>query len=67
MPIAPRRTAVLLTLVVALVGVLALTVAAPGAGAAPSYPVVYNITSAAGVLQDPSAPPPGANDFSCKP
>jgi triacylglycerol lipase len=42
-------------------------VAEPGAGAATSYPVVYNITAARGVLADPTAPPPGANDFDCKP
>jgi pimeloyl-ACP methyl ester carboxylesterase len=42
-------------------------VAVPGAGAATSYPVVYNISAARGVLADPMAPPPGANDFSCKP
>jgi triacylglycerol lipase len=39
----------------------------PGAGAATSYPVVYNISAAQGVLADPTAPPAGANDFSCKP
>jgi triacylglycerol esterase/lipase EstA (alpha/beta hydrolase family) len=42
-------------------------VAVPRAGAATGYPVVYNITAARGVLADPSAPPPGANDFSCTP
>jgi triacylglycerol esterase/lipase EstA (alpha/beta hydrolase family) len=42
-------------------------VAVPAAGAAGQYPVVYNITAARGVLADPTAPPPGANDFSCKP
>src|SRR4051794_2134486 len=37
------------------------------AGAATSYPVIYNVSAANGVLKDPTAPPPGANDFSCKP
>ena len=41
--------------------------ATPGAGAATGYPVVYNISAARGVLTDPTGPPPGANDFSCKP
>src|SRR5690349_4411054 len=50
-----------------LVAVLAAFVAQPGAGAATSYPVVYNISAARGVLADPTAAPPGANDFSCKP
>jgi triacylglycerol esterase/lipase EstA (alpha/beta hydrolase family) len=39
----------------------------PGAGAATKYPVVYNIGSASGVLANPTGPPPGANDFACKP
>jgi triacylglycerol lipase len=42
------------------------TVAAP-AGAATRYPVVYNIAAAYRVLLHPAAPPPGANDFGCKP
>src|SRR4051794_32704786 len=37
------------------------------AGATTRYPVVYNIAAAYRVLRDPSAPPPGANDFACKP
>jgi pimeloyl-ACP methyl ester carboxylesterase len=46
---------------------LTATLALPAAGAATHYPVVYNITAANGVLADPTAPPPGADDFSCKP
>lgn len=49
-------------------GVTAGVAAGPSAaGAATRYPVIYNISAAAGVLKDPTAPPPGANDFSCKP
>jgi pimeloyl-ACP methyl ester carboxylesterase len=62
MPVA-RLLAVLSLLVSALVA----TVCVPGAGAASDYPVVYNISAARGVLAHPSAPPPGANDFSCRP
>jgi triacylglycerol esterase/lipase EstA (alpha/beta hydrolase family) len=53
----------------AALGTAALTgfVATPGAAAASSYPVVYNITAARGVLVDPTGPPPGANDFDCTP
>jgi pimeloyl-ACP methyl ester carboxylesterase len=47
---------------------LVAAVSVPGAGAATrTYPVIYNIGSASGVLRDPTAPPPGANDFSCRP
>jgi triacylglycerol lipase len=46
---------------------LAVSVAARSAGASNQYPVVYNISAARGVLADPTAPPPGANDFACKP
>jgi pimeloyl-ACP methyl ester carboxylesterase len=52
---------------VLLVVSLTALVSVSGAGAATSYPVVYNITAARGVLADPTGPPPGANDFSCKP
>jgi pimeloyl-ACP methyl ester carboxylesterase len=52
---------------VLLVAALVAAVAVPGAGAASTYPVVYNITAARGVLADPNGPPPGANDFGCKP
>ena len=51
---------------VLLAALLALAVA-PGAAGASDYPVVYNITAASGVLADPTGPPRGANDFSCKP
>jgi triacylglycerol lipase len=61
------RFAGLLTSVVALIGALLAAVSVPGAGAATSYPVVYNISAARGVLADPTAPPQGANDFSCRP
>lgn len=60
-----RKT--LFTLGAALTAALTALVAVPGAGAATNYPVVYNVSAARGVLADPSAPPPGANDFSCKP
>jgi pimeloyl-ACP methyl ester carboxylesterase len=53
--------------VVLFVLALVALVSAPGAQAAPSYPVVFNITAASGVLADPTGPPPGANDWSCKP
>lgn len=56
----------LFPVVVTVVAVLAAFVSIPPAGAA-TYPVVYNITAARGVLVDHTAPPPGANDFSCKP
>ncbi len=61
--------AVLLASVVSLVvsAVVGLVVSTSPAAAASRYPVVYNIAAAYGVLADPSAPPPGANDFSCKP
>jgi triacylglycerol esterase/lipase EstA (alpha/beta hydrolase family) len=62
-----RRLAALLAVVPAVSLGLVAGIAVPGAGAATGYPVVYNITAARGVLADPSAPPPGANDFSCKP
>ncbi len=42
-------------------------VSVPDAGAATSYPVVYNISAARAVLTDPTTPPAGANDFACKP
>ncbi len=58
-----RVPVALVLLVVSLVAL----VSAPGAGAATNYPVVYNITAARGVLADPTGPPPGANDWSCKP
>jgi triacylglycerol lipase len=51
----------------ALTAALVALVSVPGAGAATGYPVVYNVSAAGAVLTDPSAPPPGANDFSCKP
>jgi pimeloyl-ACP methyl ester carboxylesterase len=54
----PAAAALLVTLVT--------FAAVPPAGAA-TYPVVYNISAARGVLADHTAPPPGANDFSCKP
>ncbi|MDP9117784.1 MAG: lipase family protein [Actinomycetota bacterium] len=41
--------------------------AVPAAGAAAALPVVYNLSSAHGALTDPTGPPAGANDFSCKP
>jgi triacylglycerol lipase len=61
------RAARLFASVPAVIAVLAAAVAVPGAGAATSYPVVYNITAAHGVLVDPTGPPAGANHFSCKP
>jgi triacylglycerol lipase len=50
-----------------LAAALTALVSVPGAGAAEELPVVYNISAASGVLKDPSAPPPGANDFGCRP
>ena len=58
----PPRPLAAVALAVALVAV----VSVPAAGAA-TYPVIYNISAPRGVLADPSAPPPGANDFSCRP
>jgi len=52
--------------VVGLVVGLVTLVSVPPAGAA-TYPVIYNLSAARGVLVDHTAPPPGANDFSCKP
>src|SRR3954471_14281327 len=60
-----RKT--LSTVGVALTAALTALVAVPGAGAATNYPVIYNVGAAQRVLADPSAPPAGANDFSCKP
>ncbi len=60
-PVSPRR----------LVAVMLVALALPAAGAtaaSAALPVPY--TLAAGVaaqLRDPAAPPPGANDFSCRP
>ena len=56
----------LLSAVSAVAAVLVSFVSVPPAGAA-TYPVIYNISAARGVLADHTAPPPGANDFSCKP
>jgi triacylglycerol lipase len=56
----------LLAGVVALTAAFVALVSVPAAGAA-TYPVVYNISAARGVLVDHTAPPPGANDFSCRP
>jgi pimeloyl-ACP methyl ester carboxylesterase len=56
----------LIAAVAALTSLLLAGVAARPAGAS-GYPVVYNITAARNVLTAPTAPPPGANDFSCKP
>jgi triacylglycerol lipase len=50
-----------------LAAALTALVSVPGAGAAAELPVVSNISAASGVLKDPSAPPPGANDFGCRP
>lgn len=64
----PVVTGRLITCGALLATALAVAVSAPPAGAATDrLPVVYNISSAQGALADPSAPPPGANDFSCKP
>jgi triacylglycerol lipase len=57
----------LLALGGAVTAVLTALVSVPGAGAATSYPVVYNLSAASGVLAHPTAPPAGANDFSCTP
>jgi pimeloyl-ACP methyl ester carboxylesterase len=54
--------AVALAVLAALSAVLAAAV--PGAGAATTHRVVYNIL---GANPDPDASPPGANDFSCRP
>jgi len=63
-PLARSSAAVLLLLA----GLLAAVSSGPSAaGAATRYPVVYNIAAAYRVLLDPAAPPPGANDFTCKP
>ncbi|MDT4951116.1 MAG: triacylglycerol lipase [Pseudonocardiales bacterium] len=51
----------------ALVAGAAATLAATPAGAAAKLPVIYNVAAAQGVLKDHTAPPPGANDFACKP
>ncbi len=51
----------------AVIATAVLTVATAPAGAATTYPVIYNIASASGVIQHPAAPPAGANDFSCRP
>jgi triacylglycerol lipase len=51
----------------ALTAALTALVAVPGAGAAADYPVIYNLSAARGVLADPTASPPGANDFTCRP
>src|SRR5690242_20223928 len=65
--ILPRMpSARLLSAVFASAAVLAAFVSVPSAGAA-TYPVIYNISAARGVLADHTAPPPGANDFSCQP
>ena len=56
----------LLPAVVGVVVGLVTVVSAPPASAA-TYPVIYNLSAARGVLVDHTAPPPGANDFSCKP
>jgi pimeloyl-ACP methyl ester carboxylesterase len=56
----------LLPAVVALVVALVTLVSVPPAGAA-TYPVIYNVSAARNVLLDHTAPPPGANDFSCRP
>jgi triacylglycerol lipase len=55
-----------LAAVVALVVASVTVVSVPPAGAA-AYPVIYNLSAARGVLLDHTAPPPGANDFSCTP
>lgn len=44
----------------------------PGASAtpaspAPSYPVFYSPAAAIGAIGDPAGPPPGANNWTCKP
>ncbi|MFN2560940.1 MAG: lipase family alpha/beta hydrolase [Jatrophihabitans sp.] len=57
----------LLALGTALTAALTTLIAVPGAGAATAYPVTYNVAAANGVMADPSAPPAGANDFSCQP
>jgi pimeloyl-ACP methyl ester carboxylesterase len=51
----------------AVVAAAVLTVATAPAGAAVHYPVIYNIAAASGVIQHPTAPPAGANDFTCRP
>jgi pimeloyl-ACP methyl ester carboxylesterase len=56
----------LLPVIVALTVALVTLVSVPAAGAA-TYPVIYNLSAARGVLIDHTAPPPGANDFACKP
>jgi pimeloyl-ACP methyl ester carboxylesterase len=45
----------------------AATLAATPVGAAPVYPVNYSIASSSGVLAHPTAPPPGANIWTCRP
>ena len=66
MPGRPTRLRVI-TSAVAVAAVSAAVIAAAPVGASTQLPVVYNISSARGVLADPAAPPPGANDFSCRP
>jgi hypothetical protein len=61
-----RISRVVLCAVVLLAGLVGFALPHP-AGAATNHPVVYNISAARGVLSDPTAPPPGANDFRCKP
>jgi triacylglycerol lipase len=61
----PRLTPLLAC--AALVAVTASTLAATPAGAATKLRVTYNISAAQGVLLHPTAPPAGANDFSCRP
>jgi pimeloyl-ACP methyl ester carboxylesterase len=56
----------LLPAVLAVTAVLVTFVSVPPASAT-TYPVIYNITAARTSLPDHTAPPPGANDFSCKP
>jgi triacylglycerol lipase len=63
----PSSVARLVAGVILLIATLSAVVAVPGAGAATRYRVVYNISAASGVLKNPTAPPLGANDFSCRP
>jgi pimeloyl-ACP methyl ester carboxylesterase len=57
----------LLAAPVLLAAAMTALVCVPGAGAATDLPVVYNLSAASGVVKDPFAPPPGANDFGCTP
>src|SRR5258708_4894777 len=66
----PRSIAARLSAVVALAaaGALAATAAASGVARASTLPVNYDfIAAATATALSPATPPPGANDFACKP